>query len=236
MHEETVSIMAPKRAERTNSTRTIRHKSTRDWKVLLCCSALLFAATSRVEHAMAFSPSYFRVRPSLLEKSSAKFQGNCRLPTHLTTTTTAEIQDYVEEQVNLIQPKTKTLPKSMLFYARFVKQRIEANRLAAKEKKVPFSNQFQKLNEARRNLVKLAGYNSGIAVPSFGFLLLGALMMSIIPHYYSECITCVASNEASRIKCFRALGGLAVTSTLGALFTGARGSLFWIAGELCYVQ
>jgi hypothetical protein len=87
------------------------------------------------------------------------------------------------------------------------------------------------LNEQRRNLVALAGYTSSIVVPSFTFLVLGSLMNSIIPHYYSKCLQCVATLEPSRPKLLHALMGLAISSTLGAVFTGLRGCLFWIAGK-----
>jgi ABC-type multidrug transport system fused ATPase/permease subunit len=90
---------------------------------------------------------------------------------------------------------------------------------------------LNKLNEHRINLVKLADYTAPIVAPSFLFLTLGALMTSIIPHYYAECIQLVATLDPSPTKVWRSIMGLAVSSTLGALFTGLRGSLFWIAGS-----
>ena len=149
-----------------------------------------------------------------------------------------------------IQPKTMPLSTSVQYYAQFVVKRMHDNRQrkilerkrgwrfwqkpVTEEPRGSLWGTIQILNAQRRNVVKLAGYNAPLVVPSFIFLLLGALMMSVIPHFYSECITCVATNEPSRMKCIRALSGLALTSTLGALFTGLRGSLFWIAGACCY--
>mmetsp|Transcript_27981 Transcript_27981/g.39342 ORF Transcript_27981/g.39342 Transcript_27981/m.39342 type:complete len:765 (-) Transcript_27981:35-2329(-) len=146
------------------------------------------------------------------------------------------VDEYVTDQVNSIHPKTQSLLKSMYSFARFALQRnLEIKALAKgeknKSKKESWWSMLKTLNEQRRNLVHLAGYNANIIVPSFSFLLLGALMVSIVPHYYSEAITCVASNEASPIKLAATLSGLAVTSTLAAFFTGMRGSLFWIAGS-----
>jgi len=149
------------------------------------------------------------------------------------------VDEYVTERVNSIHPKTQSLPKSMYCFARFVLQRnlnvrkIKklAKKKTSKTKKESWWGMLKTLNEQRRNLVHLAGYNANIIVPSFSFLIFGALMVSIVPHYYSEAITCVASNEASPLKLAATLSGLAVTSTLAAIFTGMRGSLFWIAGS-----
>ena len=155
-----------------------------------------------------------------------------------------------------IQPKTMPLSRSFEFYVHFVLKRMHENRKKKQlEKKFRRGWRFWKklppvkpdgtprttvwdtikiLNHQRRNVVKLAGYNAPLVVPSFVCLFLGALLMSVIPHFYSECITCVATNEPSRMKCIQALSGLAISSTLSALFTGLRGSLFWIAGEFAF--
>lgn len=142
-----------------------------------------------------------------------------------------------------IQPKTPSIPKSAGYYAKFVISRVKENRQKRlnerKDRKASnlaapkgsFWESVKILNQQRRNVSQLAGYNAPLVVPSFAFLLLGALMTSIIPHFYSACITCVATNEPSRLRIVQALTGLAVTSTLGALFTGFRGSLFWIGGS-----
>ena len=88
------------------------------------------------------------------------------------------------------------------------------------------------LNESRKALIKLVGFDSSLLIPSFGFLLLGALMTSVIPHYYSQCLTClVAAESTSRETVVKSLFGLAVANVLAAVFTGMRGALFWIAGS-----
>jgi hypothetical protein len=140
--------------------------------------------------------------------------------------------------VHGIVPETKSIPASMAHFAIFVVKRLIENRQMKVDRKIGkvppkqgFRANWKELNEQRRNLSKLAGYNAPIIIPSFTFLLLGALTTSVIPQFYSECIQCVATLDPSRAKCMRALAGLAITSTLGALFTGMRGSLFWMAGE-----
>ncbi len=60
---------------------------------------------------------------------------------------------------------------------------------------------------------------------------MGAFMSSVIPYYYSSCISCIASGEPNRSKLLWAIGGLGLSSFLEAVFTGLRGALFWIAGE-----
>jgi hypothetical protein len=92
---------------------------------------------------------------------------------------------------------------------------------------------WAKLNEQRKNVMTLAGYTSSIVTPSFAFLFLGALMTSIVPNYWGKCIQCVATLSATKAQLLEAIIGLGVTSTLAALFTGVRGSLFWIGGECC---
>lgn len=87
------------------------------------------------------------------------------------------------------------------------------------------------MNEQRKNIAELADYSRKIVVPSFTFLVLGALMTSIIPRYYAECMQVVATLDPDQGKVIRALVGLGTASTLGAFFTGCRGSLFWIAGS-----
>jgi hypothetical protein len=151
---------------------------------------------------------------------------------------------------NEIHPKTKTLTGSIAFFATFVlrinrnnrrrkllllqmkQSQLKAAVAENKKKQVPsWLKTFRKLNEQRKNIVLLADYTADIVAPSFFFLLLGALMTSIIPHYYSMCIQLVATLDGTTAKVWEALIGLTVASTLGALFTGARGSLFWIAGS-----
>jgi hypothetical protein len=93
---------------------------------------------------------------------------------------------------------------------------------------------IHKLNESKQKLVGLVGYDSSLLLPAFSYLVLGALFKSIIPHFYSACISCVAAGEANRRKLLMAMGGLGMSSVLEALFTGLRGALFWIAGESTY--
>jgi hypothetical protein len=90
---------------------------------------------------------------------------------------------------------------------------------------------WKKLNEQRKNIMTLAGYTSEIVTPSFLFLFLGALVTSVVPSYYSKCIHCVSTLTATRGQLLESLIGLGVTSILAALFTGLRGSLFWIGGK-----
>lgn len=169
------------------------------------------------------------------------------------------VDDYRKEEdfyVYGITPKTKSLTKSASFYAGFVVKRMVENRLKkrqckkssgercrfwkrksqpgirpVKPKQKSFWDVIKSLNEERKNVVKLAGYDGPIVIPSFSSLLLGALIISIIPQYYSECLQCVATLDPSRNRIMRALFGLGLTSILGALFTGIRGSLFWIGGS-----
>ena len=88
------------------------------------------------------------------------------------------------------------------------------------------------LNESRKNLTRLVGYDSSLLLPAFTYLVLGALCSSIVPHYYSACISCVAAGEPNRAKLIWAIGGLGLSHVAEALFTGFRGALFWIAGTL----
>ena len=185
------------------------------------------------QHSMA---SYGRI----FHKSSSSLQFSAAEIAHLRCVNGHQHVSDEEEDfyVHGIVPKTKSITGSMSFFAKFVVRRMLENRqlrLKRKNGMVPpkqgFRDNLNVLNEQRRNLVRLAGYNAPIIVPSFTFLLLGALTTSVIPQFYSECIQCVATLDPSRSKCMRALAGLAITSTLGALFTGMRGSLFWVAGE-----
>lgn len=154
--------------------------------------------------------------------------------------TTAFDLDYYNP--NEIHPYTKPLPGSMAFFARFVlrlwklKQRRQKllkmfQRSRTHPKKKRLRQAIEHLNEQRKNIVLLADYSRKIVVPSFSFLLLGALMTSIVPQFYAECMQVVATLDPNPRKVWRALIGLGVTTTLGALFTGCRGALFWIAGS-----
>ena len=163
-----------------------------------------------------------------------------RIPISLRTASTeTEIAELYNP--NQITPETKSITGSMAFYARFVIQALVANKLKKSKSQVlkkqrgarrkSFFENLAKLNEQRKNLVTLAGYNSRIVIPSFSFLFLGALMTSIVPLYESKCIQLVATLHPSRAKVVEALVGLVLSSTLASLFTGLRGSLFWLAGR-----
>lgn len=89
---------------------------------------------------------------------------------------------------------------------------------------------LRKLNESRKSLIRLVGYDSSMMVPAFGYLIMGAFMSSVIPYFYSSCISCIASAEPNRNKLLWAIGGLGFSHFLEAVFTGLRGALFWIAG------
>jgi ABC-type multidrug transport system fused ATPase/permease subunit len=154
--------------------------------------------------------------------------------------------------------------ESMVFFARFVAQTIQQQRLQKqlsnavrkrlrhrlkklfirkKEQDVtavtPSTDEeewgimasIRKLNESKQKLVGFGGYDSALLFPAFSYLIVGALFKSIIPHFYSACISCVAAGEANKGKLMLALGGLGLSSVLEALFTGLRGALFWIAGS-----
>jgi hypothetical protein len=139
------------------------------------------------------------------------------------------------ETANGIQPETKSLPESLTFYIRFVLDRLAKNRLDKKIKNYKKGRRramWNSLNEQRKNLVTLAGYTPHIVVPSFGFLFLGALMASVTPHYYSTCIQLVSTLSGTKQELIKAVLGLGIVSIFEALFTGLRGSLFWIGGTL----
>ena len=103
--------------------------------------------------------------------------------------------------------------------------------ISSSKPKRGFRESMHKLNESRKSLIRLVGYDSSLLVPAFGYLIMGAFMSSVIPYFYSSCISCVAAGEANRDKLLWALGGLGVSHVLEAVFTGLRGALFWIAGE-----
>jgi len=154
--------------------------------------------------------------------------------------------------VHGISPKTQSLTNSFKVYTQFVirrrkerrkKKKLQKETRAELRKSRPLGKEvkqqenqsiretFKLLNQQRKNVVKLAGYNSQIVIPSFTNLLLGSFMTSVIPKYYSECLQSVVTLETSRSKLLRALVGLVVSSMLAAIFTGMRGCLFWIAGS-----
>lgn len=145
---------------------------------------------------------------------------------------------------NKIEPKTQTISESLISYARFLvnhfgkRKNVEGSgalqiikRLLRRERRSNEDNSmWKKMNDQRKNVMTLAGYTTSFVVPSFGFLLLGALMTSIVPSYWGKCIQCVATLTATKAQLIEALVGLGVSSLLAGLFTGIRGSLFWIGG------
>jgi ABC-type multidrug transport system fused ATPase/permease subunit len=144
---------------------------------------------------------------------------------------------------NEIHPKTQSLPRSAAFFASFVVRMFHENRrrkllfsLRQKlhhhksKRRSTWRRKFSDINKQRRNLVKLADYRAAVARPSFLFLILGALMTSVIPHFNAKCIQLVATSDSNMAHILEALLGLGISSTLCAFFTGMRGSLFWIAG------
>lgn len=100
------------------------------------------------------------------------------------------------------------------------------------QEKKPFRETIINLNRALKELIHLVGYDAKLLIPCFGFAMLAAFMNSVIPHYYSMCVNCLVNAMTStRHDIIRAMTGLAISSTLCALFTGLRGALFWLAGE-----
>ncbi len=100
------------------------------------------------------------------------------------------------------------------------------------EENLGLGESIRGLNESRKNLTRLVGYDSSLLLPAFSYLVLGAFTSSIVPHYYSACISCVAAGDPNRAKLMLAIGGLGLSHVAEALFTGFRGALFWIAGTL----
>ncbi len=145
---------------------------------------------------------------------------------------------------NEIHPKTKSLRRSAIFFGETVLQMISESRSKRKYRKlkknlekakgkkeqISWRDRLRELDEQRRNLVTLADYTASIVVPSFSFLILGAFMMSVIPHFEARCVSLVATMDPSKPKLIKALMGLGISTTLCAYFTGMRGTLFWIAG------
>ena len=129
----------------------------------------------------------------------------------------AENGDGIDEEspVNEFEPRTMSVSQSFHFFARFVVQtildkraqkslgrenrrrlrdRFKRNTEVAKKKNKAKSQtgiraSLRKLNESRQNLIRLVGYDSSLLVPAFGYLIMGALMSSIIPVrvYCSAC-------------------------------------------------
>lgn len=173
--------------------------------------------------------------------------GRHRRHIHTSLGSDISLDDYDPyKTANKIAPRTQSISESLISYARFLVrhfgkespknledgdgrnfiQRLLRRKKASGEE----NNMWKKMNEQRKNIMTLAGYTASFITPSFGFLLLGALMTSIVPSYWGKCIQCVATLTASKAQLVEALVGLGVSSLLAGLFTGIRGSLFWIGG------
>lgn len=145
-------------------------------------------------------------------------------------------------------PKTLPLIQSFAHFMRYTMKywkekeevqkrvkKLQRNSIFSKEKvdivSLSIWKRLAHLQEMARNLFSLVGYDSSLLIPCGCFLLLGAIFESVKPHYWSTCINYVVSGESRRDIVMQALIGLGVSSFLGALFTGLRGALFWIAGK-----
>jgi hypothetical protein len=115
--------------------------------------------------------------------------------------------------------------------------KADAERLRAEVKKEqmekrPLLETLKNLNDSRKELIELVGYDANLLVSCFGFAVLAAFMNSVIPHYYGQSVNCLANAmSTTRPEVMKALTGLGVASVLCALFTGIRGALFWLAGK-----
>jgi hypothetical protein len=112
-----------------------------------------------------------------------------------------------------------------------VVERLRAEVKQEQLEKKPFIETLKLLNESRKEMIELVGYDANLLVSCFSFAMLAALMNSIIPHYYSQAVNCLANAMTStRVEVMASLTGLGTASALCALFTGIRGALFWLAG------
>lgn len=223
---------------RMAALRTCRAKS---W-----LSLLILALSS--SHAESFEKA---LKPTLVSQS-IRFRQQSRNPSAVplprrharipdaSSTTATEMEMFEQYDPNGIVPQTNSITGSMAFFVQFAIKTMATNKL--KKKNAPkkrqrgarrqyFRENMAKLNEQRKNLVALAGYNAHIVVPSFSFLFLGALMTSVVPLYEAKCIQLVATLHPSKAKVVEALVGLVVSNLLASMFTGLRGSLFWLAGS-----
>jgi len=174
-----------------------------------------------------------------------------------------EVIQQRRSMINDFKPKTSTLLQTLIFFTRYVVKTMKLNREKKKRKKMirkqkrstlqtdqdleddtieedpqlTLQEKILNLNKSRKQIIQLVGYTRSLLAPAFSFLVLGSLFTSIVPHYYSNSITTLASSATSTeissvqtAKLFKNLFGLGVFSTLMALTTGLRGSLFWIAG------
>lgn len=235
---------------RTSSMMTHKNKHRRK-ETRRALFALFLASVFTYAHSFTSTSLHIKEIPTTTRKSHGieSFHTNLvapgRHPRRIHTALGSDIylDDYDPyKTANKIAPKTQSISQSLLFYARFLVRHFSQKppkdgrnfiqRLLRRGKTSDEeNNMWAKMNEQRKNVMTLAGYTSSFIAPSFGFLLLGALMTSIVPSYWSKCIQCVATLSASKAQLVEALVGLGITSLLAGLFTGIRGSLFWIGGK-----
>jgi hypothetical protein len=144
-----------------------------------------------------------------------------------------------KEQLIKKQLLDTAVTKSKLWPSKLSKEDIgksDLERLKAEVKKEqmekrPLLETLRNLNDSRKELIELVGYDANLLVSCFGFAVLAAFMNSVIPHYYGQSVNCLANAmTTTRPDIVKALTGLGVASVLCALFTGIRGALFWLAG------
>jgi hypothetical protein len=223
-------------------------QNTSSVSLFLLGSLVVFADCFPRSHSFALNKASFHAedlwRPrSIVEKSHSKWDRKTyqelspvlRRHSLVSVKTQSATADYDPfETANTIEPETMSLRYSIRFYSKFLVKHFYTNRVNKKlqeKRKGKKRAMWKKLDEQRRNVMTLAGYTPSLVVPSFLFLFLGALMTSIVPSYYSKCIQCVSTLTTSKSQLVEAMVGLGVSSTLAALFTGLRGSLFWIGGK-----
>jgi ABC-type multidrug transport system fused ATPase/permease subunit len=214
------------------------------WVFALLCSSLIPLVHSWNTAPHILSLRRHRSIPRCVQLSSndllvAAVNGNFKPPL-----SQEEADDYYNP--NEIHPHTQPLSQSMSSFVWFVVQQLQQNQKRRKRflqlqqamrppvptvRRKRWLQQWQQLNEQRKNIVTLADYGMHIVTPSFISLTIGALLVSIIPHYYAQCIQLVATLDPNGSRLVRALVGLCITTTLAAIFTGLRGALFWIGGS-----
>ena len=77
-------------------------------------------------------------------------------------------------------------------------------------------------------LASLVASDGPIVASAGVFLVLAALSDVAVPHFSSTALNAIVARDFDRAR--QGLVGLGLASVLGALFTGLRGGLFWLAG------
>jgi len=163
----------------------------------------------------------------------------------------------VGDREKTFQPRVKKLRESAEFFAKYVSQYArerddfdlqseQYTNLNSKlfrpshveidssttEEKLGIRETISAVKSSVAEIISLVNYDNTIIKSSLTFLMLGAAMESTIPHFYGQCLHCVSNAmTTSRLSLINSLSGLVITSILAGLFTGMRGSLFWMAGE-----